>query len=105
MLKYQVPNKHSRTAALMHFPPNLSCPHTLSVLTVCQGQYDKLVTALGFLTRTAEMARLSHDAARLNKTIEKTNKKQEHKLQKKNKIPKKKRGRQKRETTQRTLIA
>jgi hypothetical protein len=67
MLKYQVPNKHSGTAALIHFPPNSSCPQTFSVLTVGQGQYYKLVTARGFLTRTVEMARLSHDAAWLNK--------------------------------------
>jgi hypothetical protein len=57
------------------------------------------------------MARLSHDVClaqqnlKENKTIEETNKKQEHKLWKKNKIPKKKRGRRKRETRQRTLIA
>jgi hypothetical protein len=67
MLKYQVPNKQSGTAALIHFPPDSSCPQTLSVLTVGQGQYDKLVTALSFLTRTGEMARLGHDAAWLNK--------------------------------------
>ncbi len=110
MLKYQVPNKHPRTAALIHFPPNSSCPQTLSVLTVGQGQYDKLVTALGFSHnsrngKTQPWCCPAQQNLKENKTIEETNKKQEHKLWKKNKIPKTKRGRRKRETRQRTLIA